>query len=211
MGIDSIIQNAPAAALLLLPGFVWRQFEARFVPRSQLSVTRELYQYVLYSFVAIACTLWITKPNVPEDLLASFQTVGVGIGVGAVGGTLTGICGRYDWIGTLFRKAHLPALHPIATAWDRAWSSGPCVVQVRLASGETIFGVFGLRALASTESDDRDLFLDQVLVPNTLGQLEPQIASKGVWLSCREVISVHLFELGELDNDIARELCATPQ
>lgn len=67
--------------------------------------------------------------------------------------------GVIEW---LFEKLNLNKIHPIPTAWDYYFSKQmESWVIVTLKNGKTIYGKFSTNSFASSDSDERDLYIEK--------------------------------------------------
>lgn len=64
---------------------------------------------------------------------------------------------------SLFKKIKLPLLNPAPTAWDYKFASRKTEwIIVTLKNGEQIFGWFGKQSIASSEKNERDIYIEKV-------------------------------------------------
>ncbi len=68
-----------------------------------------------------------------------------------------------DGLGWLYRLLGLRAISPIPTGWDWIFSTTePCYVLITLADGTEIAGYFGLRSMASSDPERKDIYIERV-------------------------------------------------
>ena len=85
-------------------------------------------------------------------------------------GACLGADARFGWSHGLLRKLKISAVHPIPNSWDWRFSRGPSFVIVTLKDGSTVRGWFGAKSFASSDSRERDLFLEAVYVETESGK-----------------------------------------
>lgn len=122
----------------------------------------------LISYFAISVTYWtclMAAGVTPADVSAKggIWFLVFGLLLPAVAGALLGFNARFDIIRGWLRKKAVNTVHPIANAWD--WKFGKTeqgYVLVALTDGTYVRGYFGEHSFASSNPNERDLFLDSV-------------------------------------------------
>ena len=81
--------------------------------------------------------------------------VGLGLGLG--------FCSKKDIVRKVLVPLGFNPIHSVPTAWDFKFSDSPPVwVLVTLKDGHTVGGLWGSRSFASSESDERDIYIQEV-------------------------------------------------
>ena len=82
----------------------------------------------------------------------------------------------------------LDSIHPIPTAWDYIFSRGVSTwVLITLNDGTRIGGYFGTASFASSESGERDLYLEETYEVSDDGSWKRLTRDAGVWIRGTEV------------------------
>jgi hypothetical protein len=98
------------------------------------------------------------------------------------------------WLRALLVRSGLSSVARVSQAWDWVFSRGfPAYVRVRLTDGRVVYGVYGEQSFASSESGQRDLYLQQHWVEADDWFAEPYPQSMGVWLSGTLIVSIEFF------------------
>lgn len=89
--------------------------------------------------------------------------------------------------------------HEVPTAWDHLFDRRVAAfVRVTFKDGARILGYYGPSSAVSYSKEGPDLFLEQTYVPDEHDWFgEPVAASRGVWMSMSDVLSVEFFDAGE--------------
>lgn len=89
-------------------------------------------------------------------------TLLITIVVAALLAFIIGVIKQKEVIDWLFKKMKVNKIHPIPTAWDYYFSKQEeSWVIVTLKSGKTIYGKFSTESFASSDSDERDLYIEK--------------------------------------------------
>lgn len=63
----------------------------------------------------------------------------------------------------LLQRFKINKIHPVPTAWDYFFSQQePVWLIVTLKSGKTVYGVFSKHSFASSDPDERDIYIEKV-------------------------------------------------
>ncbi len=165
----------------------------------------EIYSYVLYSLLAYTVALLVSQDFLGEvqrikdvSIVQSLFLLASGGVSGLLGGVVTGIARRGDWLGKTFGLLRLNTLHPYDTGWDQAFSRRRgCLLRVTFKDGTNRYGIYGKRSLASTSPDERDVFLEEAYFDAPSGEVRREMASVGFWLSASEAECIRFYDLEE--------------
>ena len=99
-------------------------------------------------------------------------------------------------IGRTFRRV---GLHPIATSWDYKFrgTRGDRWVSVRMNDGSEVAGYFGSSSFASSESAERDLYLEDVYRVADDGQWQRVPGSDGVLIPGEHIMHIEFWNQDE--------------
>ncbi len=189
--------------VFLVPGFVWRTIEGQL---TYLDRRLEWEKFALgllcrSSFTYLLFAPWLYQgykndfqdnhPILTDVIAVSFIFV-----LPAILGFLLGIirqkgCGRM-----LLRRLHLDTFeqHGVPTAWDRMFSNiTEKWIIVTLKNGGKVYGYFGNRSYASSEPEERDLFISHT-VQMTNGGFEFFKDTQGIYLRFEEISRIEFLE-----------------
>lgn len=98
-------------------------------------------------------------------------------------GLLLGAEAQNEWLTSIAARLHLSVVHVIPTAWDWRFSKVPdggTFILVTLTSDEKVSGYFGSASFASSDSFERDLYIEE----------EYALTSEGSWVARPEKVGV---------------------
>ena len=186
MTIDSI-NTVICTAIFLLPGFLIKGIVDSLTPPTRVS--QGIYLLHFFTYSVVNCSVWswlyiMLYNHYADDkvlfLLWSFVITLLG---SCLLGVVIGIAKKNFLLHkflTLFTKS---LFLPIPTAWDYVFSRD-CKewLIVRLKSGHTVYGKFSGKSFVSSDPDDRDIYLEQVYVPD----------SDGKWIKCGKAEGIYI-------------------
>ncbi len=152
--------------LLLVPGVIIDFVRALFVGRRTRTVGEAGLNFVVVSllYYALMLPLIIWLVGGWGQLL---DTIGAWYPLLFVGPVLTGVflgwSAQTDFFGKNARRMGVTVVHPMPTAWDRRFSTlRESWVIITLKDGRTVAGLFGARSVASSDPENRDLFVEKI-------------------------------------------------
>lgn len=155
------------AVAFLVPGFVFSAVRNQFVPGQDQQGNEQFIRFLTYSAVNYALF------SVPIYFFLNSQSTALWKGmlwtsVILVGpaflGLLSGIVTRNGWVRKVFHWTGLNPVHAVPTAWDYKFSGmkGGEWVLVTLKNGTRFAGFCGSSSFASSDSKERDLFIEKI-------------------------------------------------
>jgi hypothetical protein len=188
-------------ALFLVPGFVMTSVRSRLVPRSAFSWNEKLLQFFTLSCVNNAVwaavlvgrpTLYITVNSVPRITLLFLLIAFVSPTVIAL---FSAFVQQKDLIGEWLPKLRFRVVNPAPSAWDWHLSQQQShMLEVKLKSGESIYGHFADKSMAGDQS--RDLFIEleceRVILNSDSGPAWKPLG-KSIWIPESEIQYVRFF------------------
>ncbi len=191
----------------LVPGFVWSAVLSMVVPRyteppqirvleylTLSCINHGLWSWALYAMFASG---WASR----NSFLPGVCLFGI-IFVSPVAlGLLSGYLQQREVVPGFFRSLGLRTIHATPQAWDWHFSrQEPYWVVVTLKDGAHIYGLYGDRSFASSDSGRRDLFLEEQfrLVPET-GEWAPVEDTGGVLLTGDQIVAIEFRKLFEVN------------
>jgi hypothetical protein len=155
----------------VVPGFVLSSVMSMFAPRKADEPQRALLRFLTFSCWNYAPWSWLIYLQIQAGSLLTnpSQIAATLFLVAFVSPVCLGVaCGYVSHKGLLrkaFQRIGLNPVHGTPTAWDDRFYriDRAIIVRVTLKDGSAVTGVFGSKSFASSEPDDRDLYLEEIL------------------------------------------------
>jgi hypothetical protein len=168
MQIDSLKTVAFTSAFLM-PGFIWSAVLSLLLPRRSRQAETRFLEFFTLSCINNALWFWLFvyfsitgfPARKPEQfsaivLLALFISP-------LLLGALSGHFAQRDYMARFLRRLGFRTVHYIPTAWDWLFSRQEELwARVMLTDGSVILGFFGSESFASSNAEERDIYLEQV-------------------------------------------------
>lgn len=111
---------------------------------------------------------------------------------------LLGIIGAILYSKSIFRKimnwVGINPIHEIPTGWDyKFYNTSPKYVVVTLMSEQCILGYFGTKSFASSDTSERDLYLEKVFYLDNEDNWVERKNSNGIWLRGDQIKHIEFF------------------
>ena len=152
--------------IFLLPGFIIKSIMDTLVPPIKHNDTKYFFSCLLYSVVNCAVWSWayLLLNKISEEHPTIYWISLLAITV--VGATLLaifiGVVKQKGFIEWLFAKMRVNKIHPVPTAWDYYFSKQEeSWIIVTLKNGKTIYGKFSEHSFASSDAEERDLYIEK--------------------------------------------------
>ncbi|WP_434311600.1 DUF6338 family protein [Hominifimenecus sp. rT4P-3] len=181
--------------IFLLPGFIIKSVMDTLVPPAKHNDTKYFFSCLLYSIVNCAIWSWayiLLGENFEEQLIKYWVLLLV---ITVVGATLIAILigsvkqkGIIEW---LFSKLRINKIHPIPTAWDYYFGrQEESWIIVTLKSGRTIYGKYSVNSFASSDFEERDLYIEKTYTVNEGHVWIEDEKSKGIFISKEDIETI---------------------
>ncbi len=190
----------------VVPGFIGYSVVAALTPRRPGTTDMSLLRFFTFSCLNYAIwagpLYWAARSefHVPHPILAALMWAVVILVSPIVLGSVVGLLSQRETVRKLLRRLRVYTLHSTPTAWDYVFSNArPGWILVTLSDGSTVCGYFGLGSFASSESNERDLFLEKAYrIPEGEGSVWAEVPrSDGVWVPGREIRHIEFRTLEE--------------
>lgn len=208
--MDDIFQEAmrgaPGAVLVsvlfIIPGFVWKKTRGIFYPRKDEADKAFLLDCLARSCVVHGVTgsslylvaLQAGKKNGWDPIWMIVLLFGVPLVFAIVEILAT----EKGWLRRIAERLKIPVVpvHPIPQAWDHYFSRGRrAFVRVWLRDGISVAGLYGADSYASSEPEDRDLYLQTLYQTDADDNLTgPVPQSAGIWIRGDEIKYIEFLE-----------------
>jgi len=184
------LENLSIVLALVVPGFITLSVRSQFITGMALIDTRErLLSYVAISVVYGALVLRFVGP---EQILHSTLIFLTALFVGPVIlGLILGLNIQKDFVRSFLNRLGLFTVHPAPAAWD--WKFAGSVdeqwVLATLKDGREFAGLFGNESFASSNTDERDLYIQWIYDRDENGNWTAP-GPKGVLIAANEISTV---------------------
>jgi hypothetical protein len=189
------------SVIFLLPGYIIEEIIKSIMPKKQYSEGINFLRYLAYSIVNLALWSWIyfiiNNFILSTTIIYWILLILVTVITSIITGLVLGLVRKKEIIRKAFSNCGVQIEHPIPTAWDYKFSKTQedRWVIVRLANNEIIYGKYGSKSLASSDDRYRDLYLEEVYVPDIDKEWKISERSDGIWISENEIKSIE-FKIG---------------
>ena len=112
-------------------------------------------------------------------------------------GLVLGISTQKQFAKRLSEKLGLTIVHVIPAAWDWRFSNlprGGMFVMVTLKGGQTVAGFFGRSSFASSDSGERDIYIEEEYEVAESGEWTPRSAKIGIFIAASEIRHIEFWE-----------------
>jgi hypothetical protein len=194
------VENLYIILAFIVPGLVVVYVRSRFITGRSPSHTENVLSYLTLSLLYYALTLPFIEPalNVKGPWIAR---AAIWICLTLIGPSILGLFlgaaaqkGLGNWATD---KLGLSAAHVIPAAWDWRFSTTPrggMFLMVTLTSDERIAGFFGVRSFASSDTGERDLYLEKEYTVTDDGSWQSRADKVGILIPGKEIKYVEFWE-----------------
>jgi len=189
------------ATALLVPGFVWHSVQSMFIrPRASDGrpgwlryLTLSAINYAIWSWLIYIAFVREADLSVEAGaLVVAFVSLVSPVLLGALSGALSQRAALRGFL----QSIGFNLIHPVPTSWDYIFGgTEPVILHVTLKSGTQFRGTFGEASFASSESGERDLYLEEIFAMEPDGGWTRDELSRGLWLSASEVSSIEFLAM----------------
>lgn len=181
--------------IFLLPGFVIKCVIDALIPPVRYNETKYFFSCLLYSIVNCAIWSWVYILVAPIAINNSVAYWLLLLSITIVGATilafLIGLIRQKKVTEWLFSKIKVHKVHPIPTAWDYFFSKQEeAWIIVTLKNGKTVYGKYSTESFASSDYEERDLYIEKTYsISEDMSWIEDE-ASKGILISKDEIETI---------------------
>jgi hypothetical protein len=168
MQIDSL-KTVIFTVAFLMPGFIWSAMLSLLLPRRSGQTETRFLEF--FTLSCINNTLWfwlfiyLSIRDFPARNPGAFSLfILLALFVSPlILGTVSGRFAQRDHMARFLRRLGFRTVHYIPTAWDWHFSRQEELwARITMEDGSVIFGFFGSQSFASSNPDERDIYLEQV-------------------------------------------------
>lgn len=161
------IENLYLILFFIVPGIVIVYVRSRFITGRMPSMSENVLSFLVLSLVYYSLTIpfieELSSIKEPWKLRALTWVCLTLIGP-AILGFILGLCSQKEWFSWIFDKVDVCTIHVIPTAWDWKFSKiprGGQFLMITLTNDQVVVGFFGPNSFASSDSTERDLYLEE--------------------------------------------------
>jgi hypothetical protein len=204
--IDSFKTVAFTAAFLM-PGFIWSAVLSFILPRRSGQVEQRFLEFFTLSCVNNALWFWLFAyfyltgyPTQRPKTFALFILLALFISP-VVLGLISGHLAQHQYVALALRRLGFRTVHYIPTAWDWHFSRQEALwARVTLKDGSAISGYFGGQSFASSDPDERDIYLEEVYTQTTQGIRRVE-RTRGCLISAEQISVIEFFRVEAQQRD----------
>ncbi len=186
----------------LVPGFVYNSVVSSLVPQRGEQNQVSLLRFLTFSCVNYALWSWLIYLLVKSEFFtehlvrAAIAWGGVTLLSPVLLGLLMGHFSQKETMFHVLRRLGLKPIHPIPTAWDYKFSitREPVWILVTLKDGSKVGGVFGSRSFASSDTTDRDMYIQEVYRVTAEGKWNSAERNDGILLLADQIRHVEFWK-----------------
>lgn len=194
MTIDSF-ETVFYTCLFLLPGFIIKSVTDALVSPVKYNDKKYFLSYLFYSIVNCAVWSWayflINKINKEHPTIYWILLLAITVTGAVLLAVFIGAVKQKGVIERLFAKMKINKIHPVPTAWDYYFSKQEeSWIIVTLKNGKTIYGKFSDNSFASSDPEERDIYIEKTYtVSEDMTWIEDE-KSKGILVSKDEIETI---------------------
>ena len=190
-------------AIFIVPGFVMAQIIDSINPKAKTEYGYHAIRCFYLSLIAdisgcwIVCLLRNIKDSIPAQLYWIFLCSSMMLFSSVVAVLLGSLKHSQLWR-RILSKLGIYSSHTIPYAWDYAFEQKDFFyVYITLIDGAQIYGLYYFNSFASSEPDDRDIFLEKVFdvtTENDIVELKERINTKGMLTRGNQISSIEFLK-----------------
>lgn len=194
----------------LVPGFVLDSTLSVFTPRKVESAQLSFLRFLALSCVNYAFWSWLIYLMFRVEFFTAHPVRtatawGVIILVSPVAlGVFLGYFSQQEGIRKILQRIGLNPIHVIPTGWDYKFSKSNKAVWVfvTLKDGSSVAGLFGSKSFASSESGERDLYIQEVFRISDDGSWQCIPRSSGILIRGDQIKHIEFWNDEEETSDV---------
>jgi Family of unknown function (DUF6338) len=189
----------PLVLLFVVPGLVASFVRSRLIAGPTPSTKENFLIFVVLSLFYYAFIVFLIQPalSVREPWIARAAIWILLLLVGpAIFGFVLGVAAQKEWGTWCANKLGVSIVHVIPAAWDWRFSNiaHNTFVMVTLTSGEKVAGYFGNGSFASSDANERDLYIEEEYMVSGEGKWEARPEKVGLLISAREIRYIEFWQ-----------------
>ncbi|MEF3366313.1 DUF6338 family protein [Methylocystis sp. 9N] len=194
------LENFNLILFFIVPGIVIVSARSRFITGRMPSLTENVLGFFVLSLIYYSLTVLFIEQalSVREPWIAKAIIWIMLILCGpALFGIFLGVSSQKEWFSWIPQKCNVTTIHVIPTAWDWRFSKVPRggqFVMVTLTNDEKVAGFFGSNSFASSDSGERDLYIEEEYIVSKADIWEPRADKVGILVAAKEIKYIEFWE-----------------
>lgn len=182
-------------AIFVLPGFLINNIIDTLNPTQKKSEGVLLLKSILYSIIHCAVWSWayklIFKLEDAHPYMYWIVLIGFTIIAATVFAVLVGVVKQKQLVRKVLSILKIYCPHSIPNSWDYAFtrSNGSWVI-VTLVDDSVIYGEYSTKSFASSDPEERDLFIEKTYVPNENGEWIEAEKNEGIYIQKDQIKTI---------------------
>lgn len=177
-------------AIFILPGFITKAIIDVINPPKRERDTTLFLSFLAYSLINLALCSWafvLVSPLANCDCTLPWYwlaMLGITLTGSIVTSVLIGFLKYHRFMYRLAQRLNFNIIDPTPTAWDYWFhKTEPSFVVVTLKDGSQVHGWFGVNSFASSDPNERDLFIEKIYQKLDDGSMESAPENYGIYIS----------------------------
>lgn len=194
------VENFHLILTFIVPGVIALFVRSKFITGRTPSLSENILAFLVLSLVYYSLTVpfleWALSVRDPW-LARAAVWISLVLAGPAIFGFVLGIAAQKEWAAWIADKWNINIVHVIPTAWDWRFSKtarGGMFIMVTLKSGEQVAGLFGSNSFASSDSEERDLYIEEEYNVDGNGQWQARQERVGVLISQEEIKFIEFWQ-----------------
>ncbi len=198
--MTEILYTIIAAIAFLIPGFIISELVQRIIPVINKDYKIRILEYFIYSFLNIflwAIPIYNVYINVINEwnencILLLWIIALMIIFISPIGiALIIVLCNKNNLLEKICKHLQLTYNDSDPSAWDFKFKKiqGEWVI-ITLSDKRTVAGFIGKNSFISSNSKERDLYIDEVWEVDKKGKWKKRVGTDGIWIKHEEILSI---------------------
>ena len=186
-------------AIFIRPGFIINGIISAFNPTQKLSEGVLLLKCLLYSIIHCAVWSWLYKLifiiEIKYPKTYWFVLVVATIIAATIIAVIIGLIQQKQIIRKILSHFNLHISHSVPNSWDYCFSKrGSSWVIVTLNDDKMIYGWFSINSFASSDSDERDIFIEKIYCVDKDKKWIEIESSEGIYIPKEQIKTIEFLK-----------------
>lgn len=186
-------------AIFVLPGFIINGIISAFNPTQKLSEGVLLLKCLLYSIIHCAIWGWLYKViftienKYPKTYW--FVLVVATIIAATIIAVTIGLVQQKQIIRNIISHFNLQISHSVPNSWDYCFSrNNSSWIIVTLTDDKMVYGWFSTKSFASSDSDERDIFIEKIYSVDENNNWIEIASSEGIYIPKEQIKTIEFLK-----------------
>ncbi|TCW29025.1 DUF6338 family protein [Christensenella hongkongensis] len=186
----------------LIPGFIITGIMNSLSPHKAESDGKSFLRFLLYSVLDcgvwswLYVILWTSNLYTNNTALFWFLCAMITVIGAAIIGTIIGLITKKALVMKFFSLFRIDISHPIPASWDYKFSniSDYRYVIITLNDGSTVAGLFSSKSFASSDCDERDIYLEKTYIIDDDSKWNESKCTDGMLILASSIRTIEFFK-----------------